>query len=67
VVVRRRRESKEKKTVDLIRAAGGDGLFLKADVSKAADVDALVLKTVESLALGCCVNNAGSKTLVTHH
>lgn len=28
-------------------AAGGDGLFVKADVSRAADVDALIQKTVE--------------------
>src|SRR2546430_13464744 len=30
-----------------VRAAGGDGLFVKTDVSRAADVRALVLRTVE--------------------
>ena len=44
VVVAGRRESEGKETVDLVRAAGGDGLFLKADVSKAADVEMIVQK-----------------------
>ena len=60
VVVAGRREVEGKETVDLIRAAGGDGLFLKADVSKAADVDALVQKTVEKFGrLDVAFNNAG--------
>jgi NAD(P)-dependent dehydrogenase (short-subunit alcohol dehydrogenase family) len=32
----------------LIREAGGEALFLKTDVSKAAEVEALVKKTVET-------------------
>jgi len=60
VVVAGRREVEGKETVDLIRAAGGDGLFLKADVSKAADVDALVQRTVEKFGrLDVAFNNAG--------
>jgi NAD(P)-dependent dehydrogenase (short-subunit alcohol dehydrogenase family) len=38
VVVTGRREAEGKETIDLIRAAGGDGLFVKTDVSRAADV-----------------------------
>jgi len=47
VVVAGRREIEGKEAVELIRAAGGDGFFVKADVSKASDVEALVQKTVE--------------------
>src|SRR5580658_8571701 len=39
VVVAGRRESEGKDTIDMVRAAGGDGLFVKADVSKASDVN----------------------------
>lgn len=60
VVVAGRREAEGNEAVDLIRAAGGDGLFVKADVSKAADVDALVQKTVEKFGrLDVAFNNAG--------
>jgi len=44
----------------LVRAAGGDGLFVKTDVSKAAEVDALIRKTVEKFGrLDIAFNNAG--------
>ena len=60
VVVAGRREAEGKETVDLMRKAGGDGLFVKADVSKAADVRALVQKTVEKFGrLDTAFNNAG--------
>ena len=60
VVVAGRREVEGKETVDQIRAAGGEGLFVKADVSKAADVQALVQKTVEKFGrLDVAFNNAG--------
>lgn len=60
VVVAGRREAEGKETVDLIRAAGGEGLFVKADVSRAADVEALVQKTVEKFGrLDVAFNNAG--------
>src|SRR5437879_13791641 len=60
VVVAGRRESEGKETLDLVRAAGGDGLFVKTDVSRAADVRALVLKTVEKFGrLDVAFNNAG--------
>jgi NAD(P)-dependent dehydrogenase (short-subunit alcohol dehydrogenase family) len=60
VVVAGRREAEGKETVDLIRAAGGDGMFVKADVSKAADVQALIQKTVGKFGrLDVAFNNAG--------
>jgi NAD(P)-dependent dehydrogenase (short-subunit alcohol dehydrogenase family) len=60
VVVAGRREVEGKETIDLIRAAGGDGFFVKTDVSRAADVRALVQKTVEKFGrLDVAFNNAG--------
>jgi len=60
VVVAGRREREGKETIELVRAAGGDGLFVKTDVSKAAEVDALVQKTVEKFGrLDIAFNNAG--------
>jgi NAD(P)-dependent dehydrogenase (short-subunit alcohol dehydrogenase family) len=60
VVVAGRREAEGKETIDLIRAAGGDGLFVKTDVARAADVRALVQKTVEKFGrLDVAFNNAG--------
>jgi NAD(P)-dependent dehydrogenase (short-subunit alcohol dehydrogenase family) len=60
VVVAGRREAEGKETIDLIRAAGGDALFVKMDVSRAAEVKALVQKTVEKFGrLDVAFNNAG--------
>jgi NAD(P)-dependent dehydrogenase (short-subunit alcohol dehydrogenase family) len=60
VVVAGRREPEGNETIELIRAADGDGLFLKADVSKASHVETLVQKTVESFGrLDLAFNNAG--------
>jgi NAD(P)-dependent dehydrogenase (short-subunit alcohol dehydrogenase family) len=60
VMVAGRREVEGKETIDLIRAAGEDGLFVKTDVSRAADVRALVQKTVEKFGrLDVAFNNAG--------
>jgi NAD(P)-dependent dehydrogenase (short-subunit alcohol dehydrogenase family) len=60
VVVAGRREVEGKETIELIRAAGGDGLFVKADVSKASEVEALIQKTVEKFGrLDVACNNAG--------
>lgn len=60
VIVAGRREMEGKETVDLVRAAGGEGLFVKADVSKAAEVNALVQRTVEKFGrLDIAFNNAG--------
>jgi NAD(P)-dependent dehydrogenase (short-subunit alcohol dehydrogenase family) len=60
VVVAGRREVEGKETIDLVRAASGDGLFVKTDISLAAEVQALVRKTVEKFGrLDIAFNNAG--------
>jgi NAD(P)-dependent dehydrogenase (short-subunit alcohol dehydrogenase family) len=60
VVVAGRREAEGSETIELVRAAGGDGLFVKADVSKAAEVEALIQKVVERFGrLDVAFNNAG--------
>jgi len=47
-------------TVRMIQEARGEALFLKADVSKAGEVQALVRRTVETYGrLDCAHNNAG--------
>ena len=60
VVVAGRRELEGKETIELVRAAGGDGLFVKTDVARAADVQALIEKTVAKFGrLDVAFNNAG--------
>ena len=60
VVVAGRREVEGKETIELVRGAGGEGLFVKTDVSRAAEVHALVRKTVEKYGrLDVAFNNAG--------
>ena len=60
VVFSGRREVEGNETLNLVRAAGGDGLFVKSDVSKSADVESLVKKTVEKYGrLNVAFNNAG--------
>jgi NAD(P)-dependent dehydrogenase (short-subunit alcohol dehydrogenase family) len=60
VVVAGRREAEGNETVEMIRAAGGDGFFVKTDVAIAADVQSLVRKTVEKFGrLDIAFNNAG--------
>jgi len=60
VVFTGRRETEGNETLGLVRAAGGDGLFLKSDVSKSADVQSMVQKTVEKFGrLDIAFNNAG--------
>lgn len=47
-------------TVALVRAAGGDALFVDADVSRAADCEALVARTLAAYGrLDMACNNAG--------
>jgi NAD(P)-dependent dehydrogenase (short-subunit alcohol dehydrogenase family) len=60
VVVAGRRELEGNETIELVRAAGGEGLFVKADVSKDSEVDALIQKAVEKFGrLDIAFNNAG--------
>ncbi len=47
-------------TVRMIKAAGGEAIFIKTDVTKAAEVEALLKQTVETYGrLDCAFNNAG--------
>jgi NAD(P)-dependent dehydrogenase (short-subunit alcohol dehydrogenase family) len=47
-------------TMDLIKNSGGEALFIKCDVSKAADVKALIEKTIATFGqLDYAYNNAG--------
>jgi NAD(P)-dependent dehydrogenase (short-subunit alcohol dehydrogenase family) len=52
-------------TVRLIKAAGGEAVFIKSDVAQAADVQAMVKKAVETYGrLDCAFNNAGIEGVV---
>jgi NAD(P)-dependent dehydrogenase (short-subunit alcohol dehydrogenase family) len=60
VVVAARRTQEGEETVRLAKEAGSDALFVQTDVAKAADVEALVNKTLEAYGrLDCAFNNAG--------
>src|SRR3954452_16558479 len=60
VVVAGRRAAEGEETVRLVRAAGGAGLFVPADVAKEDDVRNLVERTVREFGrLNIAVNNAG--------
>ncbi|HEY6130090.1 MAG TPA: SDR family oxidoreductase [Candidatus Acidoferrum sp.] len=60
VVITGRREIEGNETLDLIRGAGGEGLFVKGDVSKSADVQSMVQKTIGKFGhLDIAFNNAG--------
>ena len=60
VVVASRRSDESTETVDLIRAAGGDAIFVRTDVSHAAEIEALVARAVDHYgALNFAFNNAG--------
>ena len=60
VVVAGRRDAEGNETVDLIRKAGGVGLFVQTDVSKARDIEALVRTSVEKFGrVDTAFNNAG--------
>ncbi len=66
VVVAGRREQEGSETIEMVRAAGGEGLFARADVTKAAEVDALVQKAVERFSrLDIAFNNAGTEGVWT--
>jgi NAD(P)-dependent dehydrogenase (short-subunit alcohol dehydrogenase family) len=60
VVVTSRRENEGKETVSLIKEAGCEGLFIRTDVSKEADVKAMVEEAVKAYGrLDYAFNNAG--------
>lgn len=60
VVVAGRREKEGAETLALIKVAGGEGIFVKADVSKEADVMHLIETTMKTYGrLDAAFNNAG--------
>ncbi|MBD0313694.1 MAG: SDR family NAD(P)-dependent oxidoreductase, partial [Microcoleus sp. T3-bin5] len=60
VAIASRREEEGEETVRLLKEAGSDGFFVKTDVAKAADVSAMVEKTVQQYGrLDYAFNNAG--------
>jgi NAD(P)-dependent dehydrogenase (short-subunit alcohol dehydrogenase family) len=60
VVVSGRREKEGNAIVSLIKKNGGEGMFIKTDVSSEADVAALVAKTLSAYGrLDAAFNNAG--------
>ena len=62
VVVASRRSIEGQETVNLIKETGGDGIFVKTDVTNEDDVKALVEKTVFTYGrLDCAFNNAGTE------
>jgi NAD(P)-dependent dehydrogenase (short-subunit alcohol dehydrogenase family) len=60
VVVASRRSEESAETVSLVKAAGGDAVYVKTDVTKAAEVEELIRSAVERYgALNFAFNNAG--------
>jgi NAD(P)-dependent dehydrogenase (short-subunit alcohol dehydrogenase family) len=60
VVISGRREKLGEEAAAEIRAAGGDALFVRADVSRRADIEALLERTIAAYGrLDFAVNNAG--------
>lgn len=59
VVVADIQREKGQQTVDMIKDAGGEAIFVYADVSKSADVQGMVQAAVDTFGgLDCAVNNA---------
>ena len=60
VVIGNRRVSDGEETVRRVRAAGGEAMLVRTDVTQAAHIEMLVAKTVETHGrLDCAFNNAG--------
>lgn len=60
VVVASRREEEGAETIHLIEQAGGEGIFIKTDVTKEPEVKALIEKAVATFGhIDCAFNNAG--------
>jgi NAD(P)-dependent dehydrogenase (short-subunit alcohol dehydrogenase family) len=60
LVVASRRESASLETVRQIEEAGGEAIFVRTDVSRSADVQALIARTIEHYGrLDYAFNNAG--------
>lgn len=66
VIVASRRENESRETVRLVREAGSEGLFVKTDVSKEADVKEMVEETIKAYGrLDFAFNNAGIEQIPT--
>lgn len=66
IVVSGRREREGQETVDIIKNAGGEAIFVRTDVAKEKDVEAMVEKTVATYGhLDYAFNNAGIEQLPT--
>lgn len=62
VIVAGRGIERGEETVNLIQKEGGEATFIKADISQAAEVEAMVAKAVETYGrLDCAFNNAGTE------
>lgn len=60
VVLASRNQESTLETLRMIEASGGEGIFVKTDVSVAADVENLIQKTLQTYGrLDCAFNNAG--------
>ena len=60
VIIAARRGPEGQETVRMIKDAGGEAIFVQTDVSRAAEVEAMVKKTVEAYGrLNYAFNNAG--------
>ena len=60
VVIAARRAQKGEEAMNMIKEAGGEGIFIKTDVSQSSEVEAMVKMTVETFGrLDCAFNNAG--------
>jgi NAD(P)-dependent dehydrogenase (short-subunit alcohol dehydrogenase family) len=61
VVVAARRTQAGEETVQHLKASGGEGFFIQTDVTKAADIEALIDRTLDTYdRLDCVFNNAGT-------
>lgn len=66
IVVAGRREPEGNETIEVIRAGGGNSTFVKTDVTKTSEVEALIKKTVESYGrIDIAFNNAGTEGVLT--
>lgn len=62
VIVAGRGIERGEETVSLIQKEGGEATFIKADISQAAEVEAMVKEAVETYgSLDCAFNNAGTE------
>lgn len=60
VVLASRNEESSLQTLRMVEACGGEGIFVKTDVSSARDVEHLIEKTLDTYGqLDCAFNNAG--------